>query len=228
MQDYAERSGRPRSSRQAIVNRFGIVLSALDDDLERWTQLPLPADVGQAIAIYLRFGRPRCVCRRVFLRHRAPIQGFAHSITVSTIVRPALIRAGIDTVRKGCPSLPPLCRVPDYAASCSTSHSLRGLCLWPCGIVLARPGWRHALLSGRARPHLYSHREIGKPLKPRRLDTVLQSRFAALTSHSEVPKRHASNSSDHSLRTMPHLDLRLLNQPGPCGAFGHFVLIHAA
>jgi integrase len=57
--------------------------------------------VGQAIAIYLRFGRPRCVCRRVFLRHRAPIQGFAHSITVSTIVRRALIRAGIDTVRKG-------------------------------------------------------------------------------------------------------------------------------
>ena len=41
------------------------------------------------------------VCRHVFLRHRAPIRGFAHSITVSTIVRRALIRAGIDSVRKG-------------------------------------------------------------------------------------------------------------------------------
>jgi site-specific recombinase XerD len=68
----------------------------------RWAQLPLPADVGEAIAIYLRSGRPHCVvCRHVFLRHRAPIHGFAHSITVSTIVRRALIRAGIDSVRKG-------------------------------------------------------------------------------------------------------------------------------
>ena len=67
----------------------------------RWAQLPLSADVGEAIAIYLRSGRPHCVCRHVFLRHRAPIRGFAHSITVSTIVRRALIHAGIDSVRKG-------------------------------------------------------------------------------------------------------------------------------
>jgi site-specific recombinase XerD len=67
----------------------------------RWAQLPLPSDVGEAVAIYLRSGRPRCVCRRVFLRHRAPLRGFAHSITVSTIVRRALIRAGIDSARKG-------------------------------------------------------------------------------------------------------------------------------
>jgi len=67
----------------------------------RWAQLPLPADVGEAIAVYLRTGRPRCVCRHVFLRHRAPLRGFGDSITVSTIVRRALIRAGIDSVRKG-------------------------------------------------------------------------------------------------------------------------------
>jgi site-specific recombinase XerD len=67
----------------------------------RWAQMPLPVDVGEAIAIYLRSGRPRCACRRVFLRHRAPLRGFADSSTVSTIVSRALIRAGIDTVRKG-------------------------------------------------------------------------------------------------------------------------------
>jgi len=67
----------------------------------RWAQLPLPADVGEALAIYLRSGRPRCVCRHVFVRHRAPIRGFSHSITVSTIVRRALIRTGIDSARKG-------------------------------------------------------------------------------------------------------------------------------
>lgn len=67
----------------------------------RLAQLPLLCDVGEAIALYLRFGRPRCTCRRVFLRHRAPVCGFAHSITVSTIVRRALINAGVDSVRKG-------------------------------------------------------------------------------------------------------------------------------
>jgi site-specific recombinase XerD len=67
----------------------------------RWAQLPLPDDAGEAIALYLRSGRPRCTCRRVFLRHRAPMRGFAHSITVSTIVRRALIHAGVDSARKG-------------------------------------------------------------------------------------------------------------------------------
>jgi site-specific recombinase XerD len=67
----------------------------------RWAQLPLVSDVGEAIAVYLRSGRPRCVCRNVFLRHRAPIRGFADSTTVSSIVRRALIRSGIDSTRKG-------------------------------------------------------------------------------------------------------------------------------
>jgi site-specific recombinase XerD len=67
----------------------------------RWAQLPLPADVGEAIAIYLRSGRPCSSCRHVFLRHRAPIHGFTQSTTVSAIVRRALIRAGVDSVRKG-------------------------------------------------------------------------------------------------------------------------------
>ncbi len=67
----------------------------------RWAQLPLPTDVGEALTAYLRSGRPQCACRRVFLRGCAPLRGFAHSITVSTIVRRALIRAGVDSVRKG-------------------------------------------------------------------------------------------------------------------------------
>jgi integrase len=67
----------------------------------RWAQLPLPADVGEGIANYLRFGRPRCTCPHVFLRHRAPLGGFTGSTTVSSIVRRALIRSGVDSVRKG-------------------------------------------------------------------------------------------------------------------------------
>ena len=40
------------------------------------SELPLPAEVGKAIAAYLRRGRPQSTSRRVFLRARAPIRGF--------------------------------------------------------------------------------------------------------------------------------------------------------
>lgn len=67
----------------------------------RWTPLPLLNDVGEALATYLHFGRPQSCCRRVFLRHRAPVSGFAHTITVSSIVRRLLIRTGVDSARTG-------------------------------------------------------------------------------------------------------------------------------
>jgi site-specific recombinase XerD len=67
----------------------------------RRTQLPLPTDVGKAIATYLRYDRPRCSCRRVFLRSRAPLGGFASSMAVSNLVMCALKRAGVDSARKG-------------------------------------------------------------------------------------------------------------------------------
>jgi len=65
------------------------------------SQLPLPADVGRAIAAYLKDGRPRLSSsRRVFLRARAPAVGFK-SVAVCDVVRRALGRAGIDSPRKG-------------------------------------------------------------------------------------------------------------------------------
>ena len=67
----------------------------------RWTPLPLLNDVGEALATYLHSGRPQSCCRRVFLRHCAPVSGFAHTITVSSIVRRLLIRTGVDSVRTG-------------------------------------------------------------------------------------------------------------------------------
>jgi integrase/recombinase XerD len=57
--------------------------------------LPLPAEVGRAIAAYLRRGRPTSTSRRVFLRTRAPIRGFRGPIAVCSVVRHALERAGI-------------------------------------------------------------------------------------------------------------------------------------
>lgn len=60
----------------------------------REDRLPLPADVGEAIAAYLRRGRPRGDCRELFLRGRAPLGPIASS-TVRSTVRRACRRAGI-------------------------------------------------------------------------------------------------------------------------------------
>jgi len=67
----------------------------------REEKLPLPHDVGQAIATYLRDIRPNCSSRRLFIRMVAPLRGFAGSVTVCTIVRDSLARAGINTDFKG-------------------------------------------------------------------------------------------------------------------------------
>jgi site-specific recombinase XerD len=63
--------------------------------------LPLPPDVGQAIAAYLKKDRPVCHTRRVFIRMKAPRRGFANSIAISTIVARRLEKAGIDSPHRG-------------------------------------------------------------------------------------------------------------------------------
>lgn len=67
----------------------------------RGCELPLPAEVGKAIAVYLRNGRPQSASRRVFLRARAPIRGFRGASGVGSIVRHRLQRAGIDSPTYG-------------------------------------------------------------------------------------------------------------------------------
>jgi len=68
----------------------------------REDRLPIPRDVGRAMATYLRQGRPRdCTTRRFFIRRKAPLRGFASSVAVCTIVRRALERAGITSPHKG-------------------------------------------------------------------------------------------------------------------------------
>jgi integrase/recombinase XerD len=65
------------------------------------SQLPLPSDVGEAVATYLRRDRPRCATRQVFVRARAPHRGLGHPSTVSTLVRMALTRAAVNAPLKG-------------------------------------------------------------------------------------------------------------------------------
>jgi site-specific recombinase XerD len=61
-------------------------------------QLPLPVDVGEAIASYLRHGRPRTWVREVFVRVMPPWVGLTrHGVT--NIVVGAAHRAGLGTIR---------------------------------------------------------------------------------------------------------------------------------
>jgi integrase/recombinase XerD len=69
---------------------------------ERVAHLPMPSDVGKAIAAYLQKGRARVSDdRRLFLRVRAPLTGFKSQGSVGTVVAHALQRAKIDSPRKG-------------------------------------------------------------------------------------------------------------------------------
>ena len=67
----------------------------------REDRLPLPADVGRALAVYLQKDRPACSSRRVFIRMKAPHVGFSSSVAICDIVRRALRRARLQPGRKG-------------------------------------------------------------------------------------------------------------------------------
>ena len=64
--------------------------------------LPMPTDVGAAIAAYLQRGRPTSTNRHLFLRSTAPIRGLMPgSDAIGTIVRYALQRAQVDAPHRG-------------------------------------------------------------------------------------------------------------------------------
>jgi site-specific recombinase XerD len=61
----------------------------------RRDRLPLPVDVGEALAAYLRHGRPAADSRRLFLRHYAPIGGFADTGALRSMLARCCTRAGL-------------------------------------------------------------------------------------------------------------------------------------
>jgi site-specific recombinase XerD len=67
----------------------------------RESRLPLPTDVGNALAAYIQHGRTEHSDRRVFLRVRAPHRPFASYVAVSDIARRALRHAGVASPQKG-------------------------------------------------------------------------------------------------------------------------------
>jgi len=63
--------------------------------------LPLPDDVGTAIAEYVIHGRPRQSVPHVFLRHRAPQGPITSTHGIGEIVKKHLLRAGIQAPSYG-------------------------------------------------------------------------------------------------------------------------------
>ncbi len=68
---------------------------------KRQERLPLPEEVGEAVANYLRGSRPHCATRRVFIRLQAPHRGFSSSAAIDDVVRRALERTGLNPDHKG-------------------------------------------------------------------------------------------------------------------------------
>ena len=64
-------------------------------------RMPPPADVGEALAFYLRQDRPAYQTRHVFVCTKAPRRSFVRSCTVSMIIRRSLLRADLDPPVKG-------------------------------------------------------------------------------------------------------------------------------
>jgi len=67
--------------------------------------LPMPQEVGDAMADYVLHGRPPVAAPYVFVRQRAPFAPLAKSINVSTIAYQHLKRAGVKATVSGCAHL---------------------------------------------------------------------------------------------------------------------------
>jgi integrase/recombinase XerD len=108
--DRRTATGRRDFAVLLLLSRLGLracEVAALDLDDVRWRSgeirvrgkggqaiLPLPQDVGDAVADYLKRGRPASTSRTLFLRARAPYQDLGRK-TVGDIVRRVSLRAGL-------------------------------------------------------------------------------------------------------------------------------------
>jgi integrase len=110
--DRASAQGRRDYAIVLLLARLGLragEVSAIElDDLDwrageitvrgkggRREVLPLPVEVGEALADYLRYGRPpRCPTRRLFVTARAPFTGLATGSVFAVVAR-ACRRAGV-------------------------------------------------------------------------------------------------------------------------------------
>jgi site-specific recombinase XerD len=115
--DRSTRSGQRDYAILLLLARLGLrggeVLALTLEDLDwehgeivvhgksqRLERLPLPEDVGEALANYLQHTRPVCSTRSLFIRLQAPLRGLRQS-AICCIVHRALERAGLNPDFRG-------------------------------------------------------------------------------------------------------------------------------
>lgn len=90
-------------------------------------RLPLLADIGESLALYVQKDRSHSTSRRVFLRTRAPRVGLTTQTAVGAIARRALARAGLR---------PSLCGAHLFRYSLATTMIRRGASMSEIGEIL--------------------------------------------------------------------------------------------
>lgn len=73
----------------------------LQSKTQRPLELPLLADVDEAIVAYIRQGRPPCAAREIFVRHVAPIGPLGPRNNLWPVMQRALRAAGVDLAGPG-------------------------------------------------------------------------------------------------------------------------------
>jgi integrase/recombinase XerD len=67
----------------------------------RQTMMPLTQEIGDAIASYIKDGRPQTAVDALFIRSRAPFRALANHAAISVIAARAMCRAGVVCPRRG-------------------------------------------------------------------------------------------------------------------------------
>jgi len=65
------------------------------------TRLPLTQEIGDAIATYIKDGRPQTDADALFIRARAPFRAFGSHCAISVVVKKAMRRAGVTCPSRG-------------------------------------------------------------------------------------------------------------------------------
>ncbi|WP_211455433.1 site-specific integrase, partial [Collimonas antrihumi] len=79
---------------ESVDWRSGI-LTVANNKGRRILQLPLPSQTGEAIACYLRHGRPATTSRVLFVHHEAPVGAPLHVAGIRAAMRYAFERCGL-------------------------------------------------------------------------------------------------------------------------------------
>lgn len=90
------RVGDIRALKLSNINWNRKVISILMQKTKQPLELPLLDDVGWAIIDYLKAGRPQTTSDSVFIRHKAPYDGFADHNCLHKMVVRHMLRARIE------------------------------------------------------------------------------------------------------------------------------------